>query len=131
MTHVVGVAFCQEKNSDEASVTEENYIAESRSFAKAHPVPGEAIGDRCSVAEQYPTEMVCAHPLDPLTAEEISAAAACLRAYGDVSKTLRFNSISLKVTEPHLNLVWECATLHDYDTQRVFEARILATVRFQ
>ncbi len=130
MTHVIGVAFCQEKLPNEASVTEENYIAESRSCAEAHPVLGEAIGDRCSEAAQYPTKMVSTHPLDPLTAEEISAAAACVRAYGDAPETLRFNSISLKVTEPHSNLLGRCNPTR-CDTQRVFEAGTSATVRFQ
>lgn len=42
---------------------------------------------------------VAQHPLDPLSAAEIKAAAACVRAFKQTPETVRFNSISLQVKD--------------------------------
>ena len=40
---------------------------------------------------------VAQHPLDPLSAAEIKAAAACVRGFRQTPENVRFNSISLQV----------------------------------
>ena len=48
------------------------------------------------------------HPLDPLSAAEIKAAAACVRAFRQTPETVRFNSISLQASGSRSRLQWTC-----------------------
>ena len=49
---------------------------------------------------------VAQHPLDPLSAAEIKAAAACVRAFRQTPDTVRFNSISLQVIGSRFRSQW-------------------------
>ena len=55
---------------------------------------------------------VAQHPLDPLSAAEIKAAAACVRAFRQTPETVRFNSISLQVNGSRFCSQWTCTTCH-------------------